>query len=196
MKTALIVSLVMGLLQSSQTATPNPSGTIWVVGQIKSPGGIVVEGHKSVVEVIFQSGGFGSEAAEAHVFYRTTADTGDGPIHSRLPDLKIPRDEVENGKAYAVKVKPGDTIFVSRAPPFFVTGCVRAPAAYALTTRLSVWQAVAAIAGGLTERAAESDIYVVRVYGDKTQKIKVGKNNLHSFVVRPGDTIVVPPRKF
>lgn len=79
----------------------------------------------------------------------------------------------------------------------FVTGEVTHPGAYPIPARTSLVQAIA-LAGGFTEFANSDDIVVIRNQ-PKPERMKVRYSDLISdddhpatFVLEPGDTIVVP----
>jgi polysaccharide export outer membrane protein len=79
----------------------------------------------------------------------------------------------------------------------FVTGEVAHPGAFAMPARTSLVQAIA-LAGGFTEFASSDDIVVIRSRGQPA-RVRVRYSDLvsedgspASFVLQPGDTIVVP----
>ena len=86
---------------------------------------------------------------------------------------------------------------------FFVLGEVRSPGKYPLKSYATVLQAIA-LAGGFTEFASENMMQVVRrtvTEDGQTQEIRIPVNYdsllsedgaKYNFILRPGDTIVVP----
>jgi polysaccharide export outer membrane protein len=76
--------------------------------------------------------------------------------------------------------------------PFFILGEVKRPGGYPFKNGLNVLNAVA-MAGGYTYRA-KSDIWVITRSGDKEYQDREVRNG--DFIVRPGDTIVIPERFF
>ena len=81
---------------------------------------------------------------------------------------------------------------------FFITGEVGKPAAYALTGKLTVVQAIA-LAGGLNEFAKSDEIAVIRTENGKTTRFLVnykditkGKNLQQNIELHVGDTVAVP----
>jgi polysaccharide export outer membrane protein len=60
-----------------------------------------------------------------------------------------------------VHVKGGDTIYVGRAPQYYVYGEVQRPGVYKIETGMTVRQALAQ-AGGLTARGSQSGIQIFR----------------------------------
>lgn len=82
--------------------------------------------------------------------------------------------------------KPRVSVSIFRYRMFFVYGEVKKPGGYPYVDGLTVQKAIA-LAGGFTERAAESKISVVR---EKSEINSSGKINLDTFV-NPGDVINV-----
>lgn len=60
-----------------------------------------------------------------------------------------------------VKVIGGDTLYVSRAPQYYVYGDVQRPGVYKIETNMTVRQALAQ-AGGLTPRGSQNGIHIYR----------------------------------
>jgi polysaccharide export outer membrane protein len=76
--------------------------------------------------------------------------------------------------------------------PFFILGEVKRPGSYPYKNGLNVLNAVA-LAGGYTYRA-KSNVWVITRSGDKEYQEREVQNG--DFIVRPGDTIVIPERFF
>jgi protein involved in polysaccharide export with SLBB domain len=83
-------------------------------------------------------------------------------------------------------VDPRVRVTVADYRPFYVLGAVNKPGGYSFLPGLTVRQAIS-LAGGFTERASHSKIYVVRA-GDKSEERK--RLNLNDAVFA-GDTITV-----
>lgn len=75
--------------------------------------------------------------------------------------------------------------------PFFVSGEVKSPGSHPYQPGIKLRQAIS-LAGGFTERASDSKIYVVRENDPSHRRVKV---NL-SYKVMPGDTITVEQSLF
>jgi len=87
-------------------------------------------------------------------------------------------------------ISPNIYISVLEYRPFFIRGEVKSPGSYSFTPGLTVQKAVS-IAGGFTDQAAKSKIYLVREK-DLNTKLKVN----HSFKIFPGDIITVEESYF
>jgi polysaccharide export outer membrane protein len=105
-------------------------------------------------------------------------------IHRKLQDfMKVPQVAV--------------IVTQVNAPKIFVIGNVQKPGPYPLRGEMSVLQALS-LAGGFTEFASVRNIAVVRRDAGKQQVRKVNYKRLieeqgeGNYLLRPGDTIVVP----
>jgi len=85
-----------------------------------------------------------------------------------------------------VFLNPSIQISVIEYRPFFINGQVSSPGGYPFQPGLNVSKAIT-LAGGLTERASESSIYVVRATDKSESKIKVKLNDK----VFPGDVLSI-----
>lgn len=184
------------------------SQRIFIVGEVRNPGTYQLTGEMSLIEAISRAGstlptasgealivraredGAGTEAREPGANGEpgapALANIGDGDV-TRV-DLK----ELQSGAlSRNAQLQDGDTIFVPRAEEIYVFGQVRAPGAYPISRETTVLQALS-LAGGVTDRGATNRIRIVRLEkGTQVeQRVKL------DFIVRPGDTIIVPERFF
>jgi polysaccharide export outer membrane protein len=100
-------------------------------------------------------------------------------------------EDLRNGRAQQILLNDGDTVNVPKAQTFIVNGFVRAPNTYVLEGEVTVQRAIA-MAGGVTERGAQSRTKIQRMVDGKLVEIKPKMTDL----VLPNDTIVVPQRFF
>ncbi len=83
-------------------------------------------------------------------------------------------------------VNPKVTVTVVSYRPFFINGEVQKPGAYAYQPRLTVHRAIS-IAGGFTDRAARSKIFVIREGDPEAAPVRLTLED----AVGPGDIIIV-----
>lgn len=83
-------------------------------------------------------------------------------------------------------VNPRVSVTIDEYRPYFINGQVSRPGSYAYQPGLTVSKAVT-IAGGFTERASQSKIFLVREGDRSGKRIKVDLYEL----VHPGDTVTV-----
>jgi polysaccharide export outer membrane protein len=80
-------------------------------------------------------------------------------------------------------VSPGDKIFSPKAEIFYISGQIKAPGAYPLSTAMTLRMAIAQ-GGGLTETGNENRIKITRRNSEIDRAPLNGK-------IEPGDVIVV-----
>lgn len=86
-----------------------------------------------------------------------------------------------------IDIQHGDTIYVQRAPTFYIHGEVRRAGSYRYEENMTVMQAIS-VGGGLTERATERGINIARRGSNgKLQRIEVSLNDR----IQPEDVIHV-----
>lgn len=170
------------------------SQTVTVMGQVSEPGMVALTGSKTIVDVL--AGRLLPSAGDDIVINRRKAGRTEaaGPVLPNEPDIeviKVSKQDVLNGRAATmVTLRDGDTIVVSKGASIFIVGQVRSPGSYVLEGTLTVRQALA-LAGGPTDRAATNRIKILRTVDGKEQGIPVKLSD----IVRPGDTINVPPKR-
>ncbi len=111
------------------------------------------------------------------------------PLLGELKVADLTPGDLENLVASRLRgpylVDPRVSVSIEEYRQFFVMGQVNKPGSYAYLPGLTVRKAVS-IAGGYTERASRSKIFVVSE-GDSRQERKVGQDD----PLGPGDTIIV-----
>jgi len=171
------------------------SRSIFIVGEVRSPGKYPMAASMSLIEALAAAGSTTPTASTEVLILRpqspgatqaATPDQVDQTTNVRrinLADLQLGRLS-EN-----VMLQEGDTIFVPKAEKFFITGQIRNPGAYTFERGLSVLQAIS-LAGGLTEKGSNRRIKVIRT--EKGKKVEKGVDL--DDTVLPGDTLVIPQR--
>jgi polysaccharide biosynthesis/export protein len=128
------------------------SQQVSVMGQVVKPGPYPLTRASSVIDMLAQAGG---------VINQTAADDAT-LLHA--DGTKQPLDLFalfQGDPAQNAQVRAGDTIYVPRAPQFYVYGEVQRPGAYRLERNMTVSQAISA-GGGLTPRGTERRATVKR----------------------------------
>lgn len=167
------VTVVMTELRSRQVS---------ILGQVNKPGRYALdETSAKLTDVLALAGGVN--------------DVGADTVHLVLNrDGRTERLEIDIGAMVRngdlsknIDIRNGDTIYVQRAPVFYIHGEVRRGGAYRFEKNMTVMQAIS-LGGGLTERATERGINVSRRSPDgKLQKVEVGLMDR----VQPDDVIHV-----
>ena len=137
------------------------SRQVSVLGQVARPGKYPLEDSRPRLhDVIALAGGVNASGADVV----TVVSTGkDGQATRREVDLSaIGRD--------AVEVKPGDAIYVGRAPLFYIYGEVQKAGAYRLEPNMMVMQAIS-VGGGLTPRGTQRGLKIHRSANGKIERL-------------------------
>jgi polysaccharide biosynthesis/export protein len=164
-----------------------------VNGAVRNPGEVDLKGDPTLTRALSEAGypipESGSYIIIAH------APEGDPRAGGTAPtsgdQMRVSREDIDNGRASRIRLRPGDNIRVPYADKFFIVGEVKNTGSWVLTTDMNVLQALA-MAGGLTERANKNNIRIQRVVSGQKIDIKASESTL----VEPGDTIVVKRRIF
>jgi len=193
---ALTAGLANGYLRDPQVTVDIDeyrSQSVFVIGEVRSPGKYILPGEITLLEAIAQAGATTDDAGSDVLVLHPT-DAGPG-----LPTLPGQRDaevsrislrEIQEGRlSRNVTIGDGDTIFVPKAERFFVTGFVRNAGSYPLEPNTTVLQAIST-AGGVTERGSNRRLRIVRLVGGERIELDAEPTD----IVEPGDTIVVRQR--
>jgi polysaccharide biosynthesis/export protein len=161
-----------------------------VMGAVRNPGYVELQGDPTLTRALSQAG---YPTPESGSYVQITHEDGESP-GGAPPEAKqerVPRQEIENGRASRMRLRPGDSVFVPPADKFFISGEVKTVGQLALNQETTVQQAII-MAGGLTDRANQNRVHIRRVVNGKTIDIKAKD----STIVLPGDTITVGRRIF
>jgi polysaccharide export outer membrane protein len=171
------------------------SRSIFVVGEVRSPGRIPLSGDMTLIEALAQAGSTtataGSELLILHaVDPRAEQPQGESGAIPASRTTRVDLTDLQSGKlASNIVLREGDTIFVPKAERFFVTGHVRNPGAFTWERGITVLQAMS-LAGGLSDRGSNRGIKVIRIVGGQKKELSVKLTDL----LEAGDTLVVRQR--
>ncbi|HEV8374971.1 MAG TPA: polysaccharide biosynthesis/export family protein [Candidatus Polarisedimenticolia bacterium] len=176
------------------------SKKVSVVGAVEKPGTIEMLGNRTLLETISEAGGLTPQAGRDLYVLRPDASGAATRIDVDLDDLMIKGKPELN-----IAIVPGDVINIpiDRLHHVYVDGAVRKPGEveYKASRPLTLLQAIAA-AGGLSERASQKGIVVVRTRPGSAQELikvdlrAVRKGKQDNFVLESGDSIYVPETFF
>lgn len=161
-----------------------------VMGAVRNPGYVELQGDPTLTRALSQAG---YPTPESGSWVQITHDDpAPGSTDAAGPKQeRIPRQDIENGRASRIRLRPGDSIFVPPADRFFISGEVRTVGQLVLTQETTVQQAII-MAGGLTDRANKNRVRIRRTVNGKVVDIKAKDTT----IVLPGDTITVGRRIF
>lgn len=174
------------------------SRSIFVLGEVRSPGKYLIDGPVTLLEVIAKAGSFTPAAGQELLVQRykdgmaaAVASAPAEPGNEATAELlRVNIEDLKQGRFTAnVLLQDNDTIIVSAADRYYVTGFVKTPGAFVLRPGLTVQQAIAE-AGGLSERGSTRGIKINRKVNGKDVEINARMTDL----VQPNDTIRVRQR--
>jgi polysaccharide export outer membrane protein len=170
------------------------SRSIFVVGEVRSPGKYPMTGNMTLIEALAAAGSTTPNASTEVLIVRPRNSTAAAPLTPDQVDQanvsRVSLSDLQLGKlSENVALVEGDTIFIPKAEKFYVTGQIRTPGAYTYERGLSVLQAIS-LAGGLTDKGSSRRIKVIRNVNGK--KVEQGIDLDDS--IQPGDTLIIPQR--
>jgi polysaccharide biosynthesis/export protein len=169
------------------------SQSVFVIGEVRTPGKYVLSGSITLLDALAQSGSPTAAAGSEVLILHPKTPLVDGPTLPNQRDAEVTRvnlREIEDGRlSRNLTVRDGDTIFVPKAERFFVIGMVRNPGSYVLERNMTVLQAIST-AGGISERGSNRRLKIVRIVDNKRKELDAKPTD----IVTPGDTIVVRQR--
>jgi polysaccharide export outer membrane protein len=169
------------------------SQRVYVTGAVRTPGFVELQGDPTLTRALSEAGYPTGESGSYVLITHPTKGqppTGAAPVSVRPEDqTRVPREEIDDGRASRIRLRAGDFIFVPTADKFFITGEVKSTGQYVLNGELNVLQALA-MAGGVTDRANKGNIKIERVVDGRKVEIKAKESTL----VEAGDTIKVAKR--
>lgn len=176
------------------------SKKVAVSGAVKKPDTYEMLGDKTLLEMISLAGGLDKDLGKEIFIFRPNDDGTASRIPIDLEALVYDADPSLN-----VLVMPGDIIYVPNVEKvrIFVTGAVRNPNLYEVPRAepVTVLKAVT-LAGGTTDRAAESKVQVIRTNEDGTRTTllvnlkKVKRGKAEDPVLQKDDLVLVPESFF
>jgi polysaccharide biosynthesis/export protein len=127
-----------------------------VLGQVNKPGRYPIEGAGGHLSgMLASAGGIATDGADIVV---VTGQRDGKPFRREVDVVKMSQSA---NSPDDIELKGGDTLFVSRAPMFFVYGQVQKPGSYRLEKGMTVMQAVAT-GGGMTGKGSSRSIVLHR----------------------------------
>jgi len=163
------------------------SRQVSVLGEVARPGRYPLDGARiTLTDVIALAGGITQQGADT-----VTVVTG-GQGDSKRIEVNLPAMYRSGNFSRDIEVRSGDSIYVPRAPVFYIYGEVRRAGMYRLEPGMTVAQALS-VGGGLTDRGTERGLAIRRKASDgKAHEIEARL----SARVEPGDVIYVKESLF
>jgi polysaccharide export outer membrane protein len=145
------------------------SRQVSVLGHVIRPGRFALDDTSSkLTDILALAGGIGPTGDDTVIVMISR----DGDVN-RL-EIDVPKMYRSGDLSSNIEVQNGDTIFVQRAPVFYIYGEVQRAGAYRLEPNMAVVQALS-LGGGLTPRGTERGLKIHRRMPDGTvQKLNAG----------------------
>jgi polysaccharide export outer membrane protein len=172
------------------------SRSVFVIGEVRSPGRIAMSGRLTLIEALALAGSPTAAAStELIVVHPKKANSATPTLPEEAVDaerIRINIKDLQLGNAgLDVVLADGDTVYVPKAQTFYVTGQVRNPGAYVLDPPMTVLQAIS-LAGGMTENGSSRGIRILRTVNGVQLELTASLSDL----VQGDDTIQVRRRFF
>ena len=172
------------------------SRSIFVLGEVRSPGRYTIQGPQTLLEVIAHAGSTTPTASDTIIVQRYK-DGIASAVTAALPDdertaevMRVSLEDLRQGRLNAnILLQDSDTIIVPPADRVYVSGFVKQPGSFVIRPGMTVRQAIAE-AGGISDRGSTRGIKIIRKVEGKEVEIDVEMSDL----VRPNDTIRVRQR--
>lgn len=174
------------------------SRSIFVIGEVKSPGRYTINGPQTLLEVIAHAGSTTATASDTIIVQRYKDGIAAAVTAPALPGdeqavevFRVSLTDLREGRLTAnILLQDSDTIIVPPAERFYVTGFVRQPGSFVLRPGMTVRQAIAE-AGGISERGSTRGIKIIRKEKDgKEIELDADMADL----IKPNDTIRIRQR--
>ena len=196
----LIKSLAAGYIRKPQVSVEIAtyrSRSIFVIGEVKSPGRYTINGPQTLLEVIAHAGSTTAAASDTIIVQRYKDGIAAAVTNPAVPGdpqalevFRVSLTDLREGRLTAnILLQDSDTIIVPPAERFYVTGYVRQPGSFVLRPGMTVRQAIAE-AGGVTERGSSRGIKIIRKENGKEVELDADMADL----VKPNDTIRIRQR--
>jgi len=186
--------------QVTISVTEFRSKQVSVIGAVTNPGTYQMIGPRTLLQMISEAGGLTKEAGDQIIILRKTESGVADRLSLDLDDLVIHGNPELN-----LALRPGDVINVPVDRPIYVyvDGAVASPGQIEgkMSRPITLLQAIAR-AGGLTERASQRGVHVLRKGPDGAQtRLPVNLRNIRKgksddIVLEDGDVVVVPETFF
>ena len=151
---------------------------VTVLGDVAAPGLVPIDRPYHLSEILARVGGVKADAAD-YVVLRPQ----DGPERHYVISALAMGDSGQDPM-----VAPGDRIFSPTADLFYISGEVKAPGAYPVSSGMTLRMAIGR-GGGLTDIGTDKGVKVTHADG------KVDRSGLNDKIA-PGDVIVIGERLF
>jgi polysaccharide export outer membrane protein len=169
------------------------SQSVFVLGEVRTPGRISMTGSKTLLEALAEAGSPTSAANSAiTITHPRKASTGSAAVNGAASEEDksiVDLRDLQSAQNYILH--DGDIVTVPKAQSFFIGGEVRTNGNFIYQPDMTLAQAVT-LAGGLTERGTYRGAYATRIVKGKPVKVDLNEQDK----IKPEDTIRIGRRIF
>jgi len=161
----------------------------FIMGEVKKSGLYVLPGQTTFLALLSEAGGLTKDAGDKAIIKRKAnpSDKDESIIDIDLKGL------IEKGDtSLDILILDGDSVYISKAGVFYVTGEVKKPDAYKHEEGTTVIKAIT-MGGGFTDKASKGRVKIIRKVNRKEEVLERAKMDEP---VLPDDVIVVPESFF
>ncbi len=166
--------------QVTVTLSLSRSQRVSVLGEVGTPGRYTIEANTSIFDLLAQAGGTKETSGDTVYLLRTEAGGKVTRYPINLRGLYDDKNPMPN-----LALQGGDSIFVPKAPQFYIFGEVTTPSLYKIEPGMTILQAIAR-AGGLTPRGSRNRFEVKRKDANGVEHVVKAKL---TDLVQPNDVI-------
>lgn len=159
-----------------------------ILGQIKNPGLYELRGGTTLLEFISTAGGLTPEVGSSATIKRKTVGAGESDQVAVDLDVLIKKGDA----AQNIPIRDGDTVYISKADVYYVSGEVNKPGSFKLEPDVTVIKAIT-MAGGFSKIASKGRVRIIRIIDGQKREMESVKMDEP---VLPNDVIVVPESFF
>jgi polysaccharide export outer membrane protein len=188
--------------QISVTVDQYRSQYVIIWGEVAKPGPYALTGGMTLLDLIAQAGTLTPSASGTILIVPATAATvdsaSDAPAQdgATTPDSGIVRADLSQLQRgildRTIVLHDGDTVIAQQAERAYIMGEVKSAGAHPVQATTTVQQLLA-LAGGQTVDAALNRIKIARFENGVRVELK---NVKLTEIVKPGDTVIVPTKRF
>ena len=159
-----------------------------ILGQVKNPGQYELRGKVTFLEFISKAGGLNEDAGSIATIKRT----GESDINQDQIVIDLEKLIKKGDTTLNISIQDNDSIYISKAKTYYVSGEVNRPDSYKFEKDLTVIKAIT-MAGGFSKIASKNKVRIIRIVN--------GHKNIYENVnmdepILPDDVIVVPESFF
>jgi polysaccharide export outer membrane protein len=164
------------------------SKKVIILGQVNDPGLYELRGKTTLLEFISTAGGLTDDVGSTATIKRQA------PEGSETDNITIDLNRLikKGDTTLNIPIRDGDSVYISKADVYYVSGEVNKPGSYTLETGTTIIMAITT-AGGFSKIASKNKVKVNRVVDGQQQ---VFENVKMDMPVLADDVIIVPESFF